>query len=183
MTGLPRAIHHAVAGKLGIRHVIAIFGAHADGENVNAGAARPRAIIVIEVAVVFLAVAEDDQRVVVLAGFLERVDGETHRRGQVRSADRRPGFVDLLDGLADRPVIDGQRRIDIGAAGETDQPDAFVGHGVEQLVDDHFRLGEAVGFDVAHPHAARQVERDEHVAAERFFGPDAGIALRPGEAR
>ena len=89
----------------------------------------------------FFAIAEDDERVVLLAGFLECLDGEADGGGEVRAAERRPGFIDLFDGLAHGPVIDGERRVNIGAAGEADEADAFVGHGFQQFVDDAFSPG------------------------------------------
>jgi len=179
--GLAAAIHHPPAWKIRVWNVISILGSHTDGEDIHAGLAR-LVDEVIELGVVFFPIAQDDERVVFLAGFLEGLDGKVDRRSNVGATAGGPGFIDLLDGLACGLVIDGERRIDISTAGEADDADAFVGHGFEQFEDDHFRTREPVRLDVCHAHAAREVEGDEHVAAERFLGACPGIRLRAGQS-
>jgi hypothetical protein len=162
---LAPAVHHPAAGEIRIRHIIAILGAHTDGQYVNSGLAR---LIdeVIEAAVVFLAIAEDDEGVVLLAGFLERLDGQPQRVTDVGAAAGRPVLIDLVDRLAHGLVIHRERGIHISTAREADDADAFVGHRLQQFVNRHLRAGEAVRFHIGDAHAAREVQRDEHVAAE-----------------
>jgi hypothetical protein len=49
---------------------------------------------------VLFTIAEDDERVVFLAGFLERLDGQADGGTEVGAAAGGPVFIDLLDGLA-----------------------------------------------------------------------------------
>jgi hypothetical protein len=77
--------------------------------------------------------------------------------GEIRPAKRGPSFIDLLDGLAHGAVVDGERRINVRISGESEEADPLVRHGFHQFVDDDFRLGETVRFDIAHPHAFRNI--------------------------
>ena len=78
-------------------------------------------------------------------------------------------------------MVHGEWGVDVCAAGEAAEADACVGHGIDHFVADQFGLGEAVGFDIGDAHAAGEVEGDEQVAAEGFFGAGSGIALGAGE--
>ena len=102
----------------------------------------------------FFAIAEDDECVLFLSGFLERVDGQYDCILEVGSAEGRPVFIDLLDCLADSGVVDGEGGVNIRAAGEADDADAFVGEFFEQFVDRDFCAREAVGLHILDSHAA-----------------------------
>ena len=158
-------VHHAALREIRIGNVVAILGADADGDDEHSGLDR-LVDQIVEIVVVFFAIAEDDERVVFLAGLLERLDGEAEGIAEIGTAAGDPVFVDLLDRLTDRAVIDGERRIDVGRARETDQSHALVGHAFHQFVDRHLGTAEAVGFHVLNAHAAREVEGKEDVAAE-----------------
>ena len=73
--GFSGVVEHAAAGEGRVWDEVAILGSDADGEDVDAGLGG-LGDEVIGVAVVFFAVAEDDEGVVFLAGFAEGFDGE-----------------------------------------------------------------------------------------------------------
>ena len=102
----------------------------------------------------FFAIAEDDERVLFLSGFLECVDRQLDCLLEVGSAEGCPVFIDLLDRLADGGVVDREGGVNIRAAGEADDADAFIGECFEQFVDRDFCAREAVGFHILDSHAA-----------------------------
>ena len=102
----------------------------------------------------FFAIAENDERVLFLSGFLECVDCQLDRIFEVGSAEGCPVFIDLLDRLADGGVVDGKGSVNIRTAGEADDADAFIREFFEQFVDRDFCAREAVGFHILDSHAA-----------------------------
>ena len=177
----PGAVQQLAVGVFRMWNEAAVIGAHGDRENVNAGRFG-FGEHGVDVAVVFLAVAEDDERIVFLPGLLERLDGEADGCGEIRSAERRPCFVDLFDGLTNGTVVDGERGVKIGGTGEADDADAFVRHGFEHFVNDDFCLREAVRADIGNAHAAGEIECDEDVATQGLLGVGAGVSLGSGKS-
>ena len=137
---LALAIKHVRAGRIRAGHIAAIFGANAYGKDIDAGffcLGDDR----VEGTLVFFAVAQEDERIIFLAGLLEGGDGQADRGAEVRASEGHPVFIDLLDGFAHRSVVDRQRGEQMGTAGEAHQSDALVRQGVQQFVDNHLGLG------------------------------------------
>ena len=121
------------------------------------------------------AVADDDEGVILLASFLQRLGSQMHRGGQVRSSDRGPGFVDLIDHFSNSTVVNGEGGVNVRTACKAEEADPLVRHRFQQLVDDDFGLSESVGLHVADAHAFRNIQCDHDIPAKGFLLFDAYI--------
>jgi hypothetical protein len=131
----------------------AVLSAHPNREDRHPGSLRigdDR----IKVPLMFLAVADEDQRVVLLAGFLEYLRSQPNRGSNVRPTPWHPFLVDLLHRFLDRRMVDGERRRKERGSRKSDQADPVVFKRFKKLIDDNFRLCHAIRLHILHPHAS-----------------------------
>ena len=112
--------------------------------------------------VVVLAVGEQHEHLVVVA-FLEGGQGSLDRFGDGRAALRDDVHVQRLDALAEGRVVNGQRALQEGAAGEGDQAEAVGLGALHQVQRGQLGARQAVGRDVLRQHALRGVNGDDDV--------------------
>ncbi len=121
---------------------------------------------------------DDDPEVVVGGkGRLRLPEG----RGQVGAPGGDHVGVHRLERLEEGPVVEGERALEEGVAGEGDEPDPVALELVDEILDGQFRADETVRLDVGGEHAPGGVEGEDDVDA-----PAAALApgvppLGPGE--
>ena len=130
--GLKLGTHHVVglvadvvSGCFGIRNQRAAFRANADGDDDYAGLRQPLDVG-REILVGVAAVAENDEREVALRQVLDGAQRDVEQVADVAAAPLDDGVVEGLQGLDDGVVVGGQRCLQVGAAGEGQQPHAFT---------------------------------------------------------
>ena len=118
-----------------------------------------------EFGVGFAAIAEDDETVVASGAFVEGLDGEAERAGQLAAAARHGEGVDGLDGLSDSGVIGGEGSLKVGVASENDEADAVAGEEGKQVLSGELGAGEAIGSEVVSEHRAGGIDCDDEIAS------------------
>src|SRR5207237_5896135 len=93
----------------------------------------------------------------------------------VRAAARDDADMDRVEALAEGALVERERALDEGAAGEGDEAGAVAPELRQQVLDGELRAAEAVRLHVAREHAARGVERDDEIDA-------LAVHLLPAEA-
>jgi hypothetical protein len=90
-----------------------------------------------------------------------QLDGVGQRRAAARAAQR----AQVLQRRAHRAVVQGERHLQRGSAGEFDQPDAVAAQALDRFLDELPRAHEAVRRRVLRQHRAADVHHEEHLGA------------------
>src|SRR5579862_385697 len=143
--------------------------ADADGE--DAELARGLSRGVEDAAVQFLAVGEEDEAIALAFALAERLRRELDGLGDVRPSQRDGVHVQLVYGIENSSVVDGERRFEERAAREGDKPGAVAGQEPDKVFGGELGAHQPARLDVAGQHAFGSVDGDEDVPPARrdFF--------------
>ena len=120
------------------------------------------------VGIELFAIGHNDHCSGVPLGFSKCFLGGGDGGGDVGSAFGNDIGIELSERIDDGRVIQRERRLEEGGAGEGHQPDPVAFQEAHQILREKFRPREAVGSDVGRQHAARGINRHDDVAALLF---------------
>ena len=118
-----------------------------------------------------LAIGEKDEGAGTQLRFLHGLESERDGSAEIGPTAGDDLGVELLDGLENGLVIDGERRLQEGFASKGDEADALVGEGEDDVLRGEFGAVKPVWGEIVGEHAARGVDREDEVAGlDLIFG-------------
>ena len=142
----------------------AFRGANANGKNTHAELASPFRSG-NAVGIQFLAVGQDNESARLPLPLSEGLFGNANRLGDVRSTLRNHRGVEFLERGEDRIVIQSQRSLEKGRARKGHQADAITSDQAQQILRDELGPCQPTWRHVSGKHAARGIDRDDHITA------------------
>ena len=112
-----------------------------------------------------LTIGNDDHSPGKPLGFAERIFGCGDRRGKIRAALRNDVGVQFVEGGKNRPVIQGERRLQKSRTGECNQPDAVTTQLADQILGKKLGPIETRGSNIGCQHRPRDIDRDDDITS------------------